>query len=125
MFYEYLTMNLFLKILRKFVIVVFFKETQLTFNYLYSIIIMATVNTTAYQLPLSFNQIIELVKQLPINQKKKLIKTLLPETIDNTQDFEVPEWQQKIVLDRIKNSKPEDYITIEESNKRLKKKYGF
>ncbi len=86
---------------------------------------MATVNTTAYQLPLSFNQIIELVKQLPINQKKKLIKTLLPETIDNTQDFEVPEWQQKIVLDRIKNSKPEDYITIEESNKRLKKKYGF
>ena len=86
---------------------------------------MATVNTTAYQLPLSFNQIIELVKQLPINQKKKLIKTLLPETIENKDDFEVPEWQQKIVLDRIKNSKPENYIAWKDFKKELKHKYDF
>jgi hypothetical protein len=86
---------------------------------------MSTISSNAYHLPLTFNQIIELVKQLPLNQKKKLIKTLLPETIDNKDDFEVPEWQQKIVLDRIKNSKPEDYITVEESTKKLKQKYGF
>ncbi len=86
---------------------------------------MASITANAYQLPLSFNQIIELVKQLPVNQKKKLIKTLLPETLDNTDNFEVPQWQQKIVLDRIKNAKPEDYISVEESTKKLKKKYGF
>lgn len=75
--------------------------------------------------------------QLILNVKDKNKATLLleflkslnyvnsVEQVDDEQDFEVPEWQQKIVLDRIKNSKPEDYITVEESNKRLKQKYGF
>lgn len=35
-------------------------------------------------------------------------------------DFVVPEWQKKIVLERIKNTKPEDYISLEELEKRLK-----
>ena len=86
---------------------------------------MATITANAYHLPLSFNQIIELVKQLPVNQKKKLIKTLLPETIDNGEDFEVPEWHKKLVLDRIKNAKPEDYITWKDFKKELKRKYDF
>ena len=75
--------------------------------------------------------------QLILNVKDKNKATLLleflkslnyvnsVEQVDDEQGFEVPEWQQKIVLDRIKNSKPEDYITVEESNKRLKQKYGF
>lgn len=86
---------------------------------------MSATTSNAYNLPLSFNQIIELVKQLPANQKKKLIKALLPETVDNSDGFIVPEWQQKIVLDRIKTAKKSDYISVEESNKRLKKKYDF
>ena len=86
---------------------------------------MSTISSNAYHLPLSFNQIIELVKQLPLNQKKKLIKTLLPETIKDTEDFEVPEWHKKIVLDRIKNSKPEDYIAWKDFKKELKRKYDF
>jgi hypothetical protein len=86
---------------------------------------MSTTPSNAYHLPVSFNQIIELAKQLPINQKKKLIKTLLPETIDSKQDFEVPEWHKKIVLDRIKNDKLEDYIDWKDFRKELKRKYDF
>ena len=37
---------------------------------------------------------------------------------ENTSD-EVPLWQQEMVLERMKNAKPEDYISWEESKKRL------
>ena len=37
---------------------------------------------------------------------------------------EVPLWQQEIVLERIKNAKPEDYISWEESKKRLNAKWN-
>jgi hypothetical protein len=32
-------------------------------------------------------------------------------------------WQQELVLERIKNAKPEDYISWEESKKRLDEKW--
>ena len=56
----------------------------------------------------------ELVKQLGIE-------------ITN-EDPEIPEWQKEIVLERMKNTKPEDYISWEEARKQLKfkdEKYLF
>ena len=47
------------------------------------------------------------------------------EQVDEEQDFEVPEWQQKIVLDRINTSKPEDYVAWKDFKKELKRKYDF
>lgn len=38
-------------------------------------------------------------------------------------DKSVPQWQQDLVLDRIKNSKPEDYIPLEDALKELDKKW--
>ncbi|QBN19274.1 hypothetical protein [Flavobacterium nackdongense] len=40
-------------------------------------------------------------------------------------DKSVPQWQQDIVLDRIKTSKPEDYRSWEEVKKDLDKKWNF
>ncbi len=63
------------------------------------------------------NLLVEFLKSLNyVNNVKK---------VEDEQDFEVPQWQQDIVLNRIKTAKPEDYITVEESNKKLKQKYGF
>jgi hypothetical protein len=38
---------------------------------------------------------------------------------------EVPLWQQEMVLERMKNAKPEDYVDARESLKKIKDKYGF
>jgi hypothetical protein len=43
--------------------------------------------------------------------------------IDENIDIEVPLWQQEMVLERMKNAKPEDYISWEESKKRLNAKW--
>ncbi|MHC0444428.1 hypothetical protein ACWA1F_03415 [Flavobacterium sp. 3-218] len=45
-------------------------------------------------------------------------------SIEESSENEIPLWQQKMVLDRIKNSKPEDYISLEESIKKLDKKWN-
>ena len=71
-------------------------------------------------LNLSFNQIIDLIKQLPKTQQKKIVSL-----IQEQEHFDVPEWHKKIVLDRIKNSKPEDYIDWKDFKKELKNKYDF
>lgn len=39
--------------------------------------------------------------------------------IQKSVTVEIPQWQQDIVLDRIKNSKPEDYISWEEAEKQV------
>ncbi len=36
------------------------------------------------------------------------------------EDLVVPEWQKKIVRERIKNTKPEDYLSWEEVEHKLK-----
>lgn len=56
-----------------------------------------------------FRFFIELTKQLglEISQEK-------------TVDFIVPEWQKELVRERIKNSKPEDYVSWETLEKQLK-----
>jgi len=67
------------------------------------------MSTTANQLhlPLSFNQLFELVKQLPSEQKKKLIKVLQKENIA-TED--IPEQHKALVRERIKNSKDSELL---------------
>jgi hypothetical protein len=64
--------------------------------------------TTANQLhlPLSFNQLFELVKQLPADQKKKLIKVLEKE--NTTED--IPEQHKVLVRARIKKSKADNLL---------------
>lgn len=45
-------------------------------------------------------------------------------SINENVDNEIPLWQQEMVLERIKDSKPEDYISWEESKKRLNAKWN-
>ena len=48
----------------------------------------------------------------------------IPEvSIDDENISEVPLWQQEMVLERIKNAKPEDYILLEDALKELDKKW--
>ena len=59
----------------------------------------------------SFDKFMALCQQIPdvsVAEKKE----------DN-----VPLWQQEMVLERIKNAKPEDYVSWEESKKRLDEKW--
>ena len=46
-------------------------------------------------------------------------------SIDENPSKEVPLWQQEMVLERIKNAKPEDYVDARASLKKIKDKYGF
>jgi hypothetical protein len=46
-------------------------------------------------------------------------------SIDENIENEIPLWQQEMVLERMKNAKPEDYIDADEALKSLKDKYGF
>ncbi|WET00642.1 hypothetical protein P0R33_12765 [Flavobacterium sp. YJ01] len=45
-------------------------------------------------------------------------------SIDENVENEIPLWQQEMVLDRIKNAKPEDFISWEKSKKRLNAKWN-
>lgn len=48
-------------------------------------------------IPISFNQIVELIKQLPKTQQEKIVEML-------QDDFVVPEWHKIIVRERIKTA---------------------
>ena len=52
----------------------------------------------------------------------ELLNSLDYVTIDGNENFEVPEWHKEIVMNRIKTSKPEDYIPWDEAKKNLKLK---
>jgi len=72
------------------------------------------------------------MKQLTVTIPDEFYNTFIeffkhiPEAkIDENKDFEVPEWQKEMVLERIKNAKPEDYIDAKKSLNKLKKKHGF
>ncbi|MDR6969469.1 phosphopantothenoylcysteine synthetase/decarboxylase [Flavobacterium arsenatis] len=45
--------------------------------------------------------------------------------IDEKDENEVPLWQQEMVLERLKNAKPEDYRSWEEVKKDLDEKWNF
>ena len=49
----------------------------------------------------------------------ELIKSLNFITVED-RELTIPEWQKKIVRDRIKNTKPEDYLSWEEVEKQFK-----
>ena len=44
-------------------------------------------------------------------------------SVAKKKEDDVPLWQQEMVLERIKNAKPEDYVSWEESKKRLDEKW--
>lgn len=46
-------------------------------------------------------------------------------SIDENVNDEVPLWQQEMVLERMKNAKPEDYRSWEDVKKELDKKWNF
>lgn len=66
-----------------------------------------TINVTDNK----FNQLIEfLTQQFGV------------ESLTKVEDFEVPEWQKEIVLERMKNSKAEDFFSLEELDSKIKLK---
>ena len=46
-------------------------------------------------------------------------------SIDENTSDEIPLWQQEMVLERMKNAKPEDYIDADVALENLRKKYSF
>ena len=44
-------------------------------------------------------------------------------SIDENTENEIPLWQQEMVLERMKNAKPEDYISWDEAKKEMDKKW--
>ena len=49
----------------------------------------------------------------------------IPETSIDNREEEYNKRIEEMVLERVKNSKPEDYVDARESVQRLKLKYGF
>jgi thermostable 8-oxoguanine DNA glycosylase len=64
---------------------------------------------------------------IPDEHYENLINFLkpIPDTIVDNREEEYNKKIQEMVLDRVKNSKPEDYVDARESLQRLKVKYGF
>ena len=44
-------------------------------------------------------------------------------SIDENTENEIPLWQQEMVLELMKNAKPEDYISWDEAKKEMDKKW--
>ncbi len=76
--------------------------------------------SNSFQLPLSFTQVLELIKQLPFEQKKKLAKVLQKETI--TDPYIIPQEHQDMVLNRINTDKEEDMMDWADARKKLARK---
>lgn len=62
-------------------------------------------STANLNIPLSLNQIIDLIKQLPQKEQNKIVSLL-----QQQDDFEVPQWHKEIVRERIKNSKEKELL---------------
>ncbi len=78
------------------------------------------MSTTAHlNIPLSFNQIIDLIKQLPKTQQKKLVSLI------QDQDEFVLSTSQIALLDKRSKTPVENCISANESVKLLKKKYDL
>jgi|GEM_PF-967028 len=75
-----------------------------------------STSANPFHLPLSISQVFELVKQLPAEHKKKLIKALQKEDKENG---EIPEEHKAIVRKRIKNSKASELLDWDKSNKQI------
>jgi hypothetical protein len=70
----------------------------------------------------------QLTVTIPDNLYSSIVEFInkIPDATFVENDIKSPqEYQQKIVLDRINNAKPEDYIPARESLQKLKTKHGF
>ncbi|MEQ1733847.1 MAG: hypothetical protein ABL940_09245 [Bacteroidia bacterium] len=78
-----------------------------------------------FQLPVSvsFNQIMELIKNLPFEHKKKIVKELQAEITQQPQPFTLTS-QQLALLDKRSKTSIENCITAQDSINQLKQKYG-
>ena len=70
-------------------------------------------------IPLSFNQIIDLIKQLPKTQQKKLVSL-----IQEKDEFVLSDKQVQL-LDKRSKTSLEKYLSAGDSLKLLKKKHGL
>ncbi|WP_269241072.1 hypothetical protein [Flavobacterium limnophilum] len=65
---------------------------------------------------------------IPDDFYEKLMSFLAPEPevmVEEKNTNEIPLWQQEMVLERMKNAKPEDYRSWEDVKKDLDKKWNF
>lgn len=65
---------------------------------------------------------------IPDDFYTKLMTFLAPNPeiiVEEKKEDSVPLWQQEMVLERIKNSKTEDYIDAKEALNSIKSKYGI
>lgn len=69
----------------------------------------------------------QLTVTIPDEYYDNLIQFLkpIPDIVIDTREEEYNRSIEKMVLERIKNAKPEDYIDAQESLNKLKVKYGF
>ena len=70
----------------------------------------------------------QLTLTIPDEFYAKLMTFLAPNPeiiVEEKSDDSVPLWQQEIVLERIKNSKPEDYRSWEDVKKEMDKKWNY
>ena len=70
----------------------------------------------------------QLTLTIPDDFYAKLMTFLAPNPeiiVEEKNDDSVQLWQQEIVLERIKNSKPKDYIDAREALNTIKSKYGI
>lgn len=65
------------------------------------------MSSPAVYLPLSMSQVIEMIRQLPHEQKQQIVDVLLEENI-------VPESQKDVVRARIKKYKDNPYLLLSE-----------
>lgn len=76
----------------------------------------------------SYIRIMKFTVSVPDKKAKtfvQFLKTIDYVNVEENKDFVVPEWHKKLVLKRIKNSKPEDYIPLDKAMKKLKKELGI
>lgn len=56
---------------------------------------------------------------------KSLRGVKVEEAAEQQEDLFVPEWHKEIVLNRMKNTKPEEYVEWNKADKQLKKELGL
>jgi len=82
------------------------------------------MNTQPVQLniPLSFEQVLEIVKQLPPSEKQQLSEVLWTEQIIN--DIIIPEEHKQIVRERIKKyeNSPDSYLSLNDIETNMAKR---
>lgn len=69
----------------------------------------------------------QLTVTIPDEYYDNLIQFLkpIPDTVIDTREDDYNRSIEKMVLERVKNSKPEDYVDAKVSLNKLKAKYGF